>query len=79
VRIEAELTRGGMSVEVQGLAAMVRDAKAAIARAREATTKLGAVSADLATTLGHVEAMTAEIEKAHGELKAEMGGSNVGP
>jgi len=58
---------------------MVRDAKAFIARAREATTRLGDVSGDLARTLTAVEVMTAEIEKAHGELKAEMGGSNIGP
>jgi hypothetical protein len=66
-----------MTLEVQGLTAMLRDAKASLARAKAATGKLGTVSHDLANTLMAVEAMTAEIEKAHGELRNEMAGSNI--
>lgn len=68
-----------MSLEVKGLADMVRDAKASIAHARTATNKLGSVSSELAATLGAVEAMTGQIEAAHAELKHEMAGSNIGP
>jgi hypothetical protein len=68
-----------MSLEVKGLAEIVRDAKASIARAKTATNKLGTVSSELAATLGAVESMTSQIEAAHAELKHEMAGSNIGP
>jgi hypothetical protein len=68
-----------MSVEVRGLAEMVKDAKASIARAKCATTKLGDVAHDLNNTVAAVSLMTDQIGKAHAELRGEMAGSNIGP
>ena len=70
----------GMSVEVKGLAATIRDAKKAIANASDASARMQASAQRLTSTLAQVEEMTSQLDAAHAELQAAVGQlSNGGP
>jgi uncharacterized phage infection (PIP) family protein YhgE len=69
-----------MSVEVKGLAAVVKQAKDAVRTASDHAARMQASAQRLTQTLSQVEDMTNELESANNELQAAVGQmSNGGP
>jgi hypothetical protein len=75
-----EERRRNMSVEVKGLADIVRAAKDAIRVASDAADGMRASAAELASTVAQVMGMKQELDTANADLKAAVGQmSNGGP
>lgn len=69
-----------MSVEVKGLAEIVRQAKDAIRTASDAAASMRSSATDLAATVGQVLDMQKQLDAANADLKAAVGAmSNGGP
>lgn len=69
-----------MSVEVKGLAATVRNAKEAIAKASDASAGMQQSAQKLVDTVAQVDAMRKEMDAAEAELQAALGTmTNGGP
>ena len=69
-----------MSVEVKGLADVVRSAKDAIRKASDAGARLNSSAMHLTSTLGVVEDMTKQLDDATAELQGAVAAmSNGGP
>ncbi|MCK1742204.1 hypothetical protein IVA80_15370 [Bradyrhizobium sp. 139] len=72
--------RRKMSVEVKGLAEIVRQAKDAIRTASDAAAGMRASATELSSTVGQVLDMKRQLDTANADLKAAVGAmSNGGP
>lgn len=68
-----------MATDINGIGAMVRDAKAGLKSARASVERLKRGVGDLSDTVRQVDAMADEVEAAHAELKQEIHGVTNAP
>ncbi|WP_454627749.1 hypothetical protein [Bradyrhizobium cenepequi] len=78
--VDATKAEYQMSVQVKGLADIVRDAKRAIDTAGDAATRLRASANAVVATIGQVDDMTRQLDAANADLTAAVGAmTNGGP